>query len=140
MTISTMGNSATDLVLADLIDEAMKKLKAGEPLDLEAYASEHPDCAEQLEELLPALELLSDLSEGLGRAGFSSKEVPDAAPLDGPSGPFREVLGDFRIKREIGRGGMGVVYEAEQTSLNRRVALKMFPFAAVLAPKQLLRF
>ena len=49
-------------------------------------------------------------------------------------------LGDFRILREIGRGGMGVVYEAEQASLGRRVALKVLPFAAVLDPRQLQRF
>jgi hypothetical protein len=54
--------------------------------------------------------------------------------------PRAENLGDFRLLREIGRGGMGVVYEAEQLSLGRRVALKVLPFAAVLDPRQLRRF
>src|SRR6266487_2074503 len=49
-------------------------------------------------------------------------------------------LGDFKLIREIGRGGMGVVYEAVQLSLGRRVALKVLPFAAAYDAKQLQRF
>jgi serine/threonine protein kinase len=49
-------------------------------------------------------------------------------------------FGDFRLLREVGRGGMGVVYEAEQISLGRRVALKVLPFAATLNARQLQRF
>src|SRR5262249_58651292 len=49
-------------------------------------------------------------------------------------------LGDYRLVHEIGRGGMGIVYEAEQISLNHRVALKVLPFAATLDARQLLRF
>lgn len=52
----------------------------------------------------------------------------------------RGQLGDFRILREIGRGGMGFVYEAEQISLGRRVALKILPFAELLDERQLQRF
>ncbi|HEY1065570.1 MAG TPA: serine/threonine-protein kinase, partial [Pirellulales bacterium] len=48
--------------------------------------------------------------------------------------------GDYKVIREIGRGGMGVVYEAEQISLGRRVALKVLPFAAVLDDRQIRRF
>ncbi len=60
--------------------------------------------------------------------------------LGGEAAPEKRVLGDFRILREIGRGGMGVVYEAKQISLDRTVALKVLPFAAVLDERQLKRF
>ncbi len=52
----------------------------------------------------------------------------------------RGCLGDYRIIREVGRGGMGVVYEAEQISLSRRVALKVLPFAAMMDARHLQRF
>src|SRR5207249_3279706 len=64
----------------------------------------------------------------------SSNEPPD------PQQHLTGCLGDYRILRETGRGGMGIVYEAEQISLGRRVALKVLPFAAALDAKQLQRF
>jgi eukaryotic-like serine/threonine-protein kinase len=116
----------SDLSAADLLEELASKLQAGEAVDLEACAREHPEHAEQLLRLLPAIRVLADLSL--------------SAPAPQDDGPLPRVLGDFRILREVGRGGMGVVYEAEQVSLGRRVALKVLPFAAVLDPRQLQRF
>src|SRR5207237_2913483 len=63
-----------------------------------------------------------------------SADAPSSSP------PELGQLGDFRLLREIGRGGMGVVYEAEQISLRRRVALKLLPFAVAIDPRQLQRF
>src|SRR3954452_17026945 len=70
----------------------------------------------------------------------SIREVGRVAPP--PTDPAAGVgeLGDFRLLREIGRGGMGIVYEAEQVSLGRRVALKLLPMAAALDPRQIQRF
>jgi WD40 repeat protein/serine/threonine protein kinase len=69
-------------------------------------------------------------------------ELEDATEVQPPPclDDARQTLGDFRLVREIGRGGMGVVFEAEQISLGRRVALKVLPPAAILEPKQLQRF
>jgi hypothetical protein len=84
-------------------------------------------------------------------SGFTSDGRPEQAPVpDAPtlahdgaaaaSGKHPERLGDFRLLREVGRGGMGVVYEAEQISLGRRVALKVLPSSALPEPRQLERF
>jgi tetratricopeptide (TPR) repeat protein len=122
----------SDPVLADLIDEISRKLGAGEPVDLDAYLRDCPEQAEPLRHLLPALHMMARLG-----AGGSSAAAP---PAHDPSVPRPGPLGDFLIRREVGRGGMGVVYEAEQLSLGRRVALKVLPFAAALDARQLARF
>src|SRR5262249_14749465 len=79
--------------------------------------------------------------EGLTLAGRVEAE-PGAGTLLGAEDGHSpaSMLGDFRILRQVGRGGMGVVYEAEQVSLHRRVALKVLPFAAALDSSQLRRF
>src|SRR4029079_6405470 len=73
--------------------------------------------------------------------GASSVQHPSGiVPKQGSSGLAPRILGDYRILRGIGRGGMGVVYDAEQRSLNRRVALKVLPMAAALDARQFQRF
>jgi serine/threonine protein kinase/Flp pilus assembly protein TadD len=122
---------AAEQSLAELIEELSARLEAGSPVDLPGYLEAHPEHADELRRLFPALQLLADWS----RSGSANVPLPaaglEAAPAD---------LGDFRIGREVGRGGMGVVYEAEQLSLRRRVALKVLPFASTLDSKQLQRF
>jgi WD40 repeat protein/serine/threonine protein kinase len=61
-----------------------------------------------------------------------------AIPADG--GPSLRQLGDYQLLREVGRGGMGVVYEAQQLSLGRHVAIKVLPSHALLDPRHLARF
>jgi serine/threonine-protein kinase len=108
---------SSDARLAELIDELTARLQAGAPIDLEACLREHPEHAGRLEQLLPALRMLAGASASRS-AGASAGPAGDEV-----SAPHLGELGDFRLKREVGRGGMGVVYDAEQISLNRRVAL-----------------
>ena len=131
-----LPNSAgsDDQALGFLIDELTARIQAGEPVEVEAHVGEHPEHADALRRLVPALHLLADLGRSVPAGSASGVSV--VVPADSLTG----TLGDFRILREIGRGGMGVVYEAEQISLGRRVALKVLPFAAALDPKQLQRF
>jgi serine/threonine protein kinase/tetratricopeptide (TPR) repeat protein len=119
----------SDRILGDLIEEYTARRQAGESLDVDGFVREHPAHAEPLRALLPALAVLGQFEKALSLG----RVVPPPAEELG-------TLGDFRILREIGRGGMGVVYEAEQISLRRRVALKVLPFAATLDPRQLQRF
>jgi serine/threonine protein kinase/Flp pilus assembly protein TadD len=126
--------SSADRALGLLVEELTAKLQAGVPVDVQAYVEGHPEHAERLRQLLPALRLLGDLGRSAA-AGISAGIPPAEVPQD-----LVGTLGDYRILREVGRGGMGVVYEAEQVSLGRRVALKLLPFAAALDPRQLQRF
>jgi serine/threonine protein kinase/WD40 repeat protein len=125
-----------DEVLADLVDQLAGRLQAGESLDMEALAREHPAFAERLKPLLPALLAMARL-ENLPVDSLVAGNTPASGPADQHTG----ILGDFRIVREIGRGGMGIVYEAQQLSLGgRRVALKVLPFAGMFDPRHLQRF
>jgi serine/threonine-protein kinase len=110
----TADNAASDPVVAELVEDLANRLQAGEPIDLEAVMREHPDQADRLRRLLPAVRALAELGS----------VANGSAPPPGTDGePVRGLLGDFRIVHDIGRGGMGIVYEAEQISLGRRVAL-----------------
>ncbi len=126
-------STATDPLLADLVEELTARIQAGDPVDIDALAEQYPEQFDQLRRLLPALTILADLHE-------SAADGTPVAPAETDSNALRGRLGDYRIIREVGRGGMGVVYEAEQLSLGRRVALKVLPFAAVLDQRQLQRF
>ncbi len=112
----------------------LSALEAGTPLDRQTYISQHPEIAAELAECLAGLDFIHAAASNWRETPLETISVDHAATAS-PS-----PLGDFRIVREIGRGGMGVVYEAMQLSLGRRVALKVLPFAAALDPKQLQRF
>jgi eukaryotic-like serine/threonine-protein kinase len=131
---SATAGAQADSILDALVEEIAAKLQAGEPVDLEAYARGDVSLVSQLRHLLPAIEVMATL----GR----SPVLDETPPVSTRSGPFasRDLVGNFRIIREVGRGGMGIVYEAEQVPLGRRVALKVLPLAAAMDPRQLARF
>jgi serine/threonine protein kinase/Flp pilus assembly protein TadD len=113
------------------VEEYQAAQRAGCAPDREQFLARHADIAAALAECLDGLDFIQAAAPRL-------QQSADTALAGSP--PAEGLLGDFRLLREVGRGGMGVVYEAEQVSLGRRVALKVLPFAAALDARQLQRF
>lgn len=114
--------------LTQVLDEFLRRLEAGERPNPDELAAAHPDLAEHLRRYIGSLRSLQDAAGGFGM------------PIDFANASDGQRLGDFRLIREIGRGGMAVVYEASQISIGRMVALKVLPLAAMLDGKQIARF
>src|SRR6266478_2511686 len=129
---------ATDQADEDLEAVLANYLRAAEqgraPERMELLAR-HPDLAPELAEFFAGQERLTRLAAPLRDAVSAAQQstIEDKLTEGGR-------LGDFHLRREVGRGGMGIVYEAEQISLGRKVALKVLPFASTLDSKHLQRF
>jgi serine/threonine protein kinase len=132
----SVGSTATfppseDEQLGRALEEYASLLQDGEPPGQSEFLERHASIAEALRACMDGLGMIQEVA-------------PEFGPDSGPGGSLSEAaptaLGEFLLIREIGRGGMGVVYEAEQRSLGRRVALKVLPTAASLDPRQRQRF
>jgi tetratricopeptide (TPR) repeat protein len=102
-----------------ILAELNEALDRGEAIDRDELVTRHPEIAADL------------------RRRFAAQDVLDALP-DTPEEPRR--IGDYRIEREVGRGGMGVVYEAVQERMNRRVALKVLSMSITGSAQAIQRF
>ena len=131
VTSECAGVDASELVLA--VEAYQEALRGGRSVDRDAFLTEHAALGDRLGEYLDALELLQSVA---GTSSLDRHTTLNHSPLE-----QGDVLGEFRIVREVARGGMGVVYEAEQLWLpQRRVALKVLLGSSSLDPRALLRF
>ncbi len=129
--------------LGPILESFLGRLRKGERPSLTEYIARHPALADEIRELFPALVEIEQLNsfggaarpiapdaprpvqcEAGATAAYANAGEPAAAASDG-AGSWPERLGDYRILRCIGEGGMGAVYEAERESLRSRVALKV---------------
>ncbi len=103
-------------LLARLSEDYLARRRLGEAPCIEDYAALHPDLAQEIRELFGTLELVEQFGDDPRFDGADAKfaDIPDR-------------LGEFQLVREIARGGMGIVFEANQTTLARRVAVKVLP-------------
>jgi len=129
---SAMTGDSADDRLGPLLDEFVERFRRGERPALTEYVERAPDLEDEIRELFPALIAMEQAGpeadgDAVGKSGLDSAVAP-------------ERLGEFRIIREIGRGGMGIVYEAVQESLGRTVALKVLPGMASVDSQQRQRF
>src|SRR5438045_5420444 len=123
------GSAGRDVLFNQLADEFAARYRRGERPPLREYVEKYPELADDIRDLFPALVGMEQVKEDRQEVETTASMLP---PL--------QQLGDYRIIREIGQGGMGVVYEAEQLSLGRHVALKILPKQLLLDARTKQRF
>lgn len=121
--------SNEDQQVFKILDDYLSAREAGQHPKIEEIVAAHPHLFERLRDCFASILAVEKLTSGLA----ADTELEDG------SSQFPE-FEDFRIVRELGRGGMGVVYEAEQLSLSRQVALKVLPLVAIFDQRSLQRF
>ena len=129
-----MNDPPDDQEALDLLDEYLARLQAGEAPDREALLSEHPELASALD----CLEALEDLAPPPSAKTGGSKD--DTLDVVTSMGSMPRAFGEYQLLGEIGRGGMGVVYKAQQKSLDRMVAIKMILASHLASPEHVRRF
>ena len=115
-----------------LVEQICDRIQAGAMVQLDSLIAEYPEMADRLRDIYPTLTAMANWNQLDSQDERLPGETHDEA--------LNQTIGDFQIIRQLGRGGMGIVYEAQQLTIHRRVALKILPFAALVDSRALQRF
>jgi hypothetical protein len=118
----------------DLVETFLERYRRGERPHLAEYTEKYPELTERIRGLFPALLAIEELGAADGSEIARPEDQNTAAAM------LPVMLGDYRVLRPVGSGGMGIVYEAIQESLGRYVALKPLASHQLNDPTRLERF
>ncbi|MCA9070482.1 MAG: hypothetical protein KDA84_16230, partial [Planctomycetaceae bacterium] len=113
--------------IEEISEDFVERLRQGENPSIQEYQTQFPQLAEEIAEIFPALEMLEQVDPN----PTPTLALDESIPIE---------LGEYYIIRQIGRGGMGIVFEAQHATMRRRVALKVLPKSTARKPHQLERF
>ncbi|MGI9470020.1 MAG: protein kinase domain-containing protein [Rubripirellula sp.] len=119
--------------IEQLADEILDRVRGGKQMPSDELRDRFPELSDDVNDLAHTLTCLEE-------ASFRRRNLVGRTTTLGASGQQLRTLGGFRLIREISRGGMGIVYEAEQQSLQRRVAVKVLPPSPLLSQVERSRF
>ena len=129
---SSSSNGAEESLFGQVAGEFSERLARGELPEIDEYLTRYPQIAEWIRDVFPAIQALQGPAAVNGASHGRRKPWTELGE--------HQRLGDFLIQREVGRGGMGIVYEALQLSMGRRVALKILPLTTLTDERRLKRF
>lgn len=120
MVANSPDNSQSDPeILEQIVDHFTNRLRAGEHPAIAEYQDQYPKFRDEIEDLLASVAMIEQLKSDPTNSPSKSRSLDEVSGLDR--------IGPYKIKGEIGRGGMGVVFEAVHESLGKRVAIKVMP-------------
>lgn len=127
-----MNAESDETILENLVEQFTQELRTGKIPSIVGYQKQYPHLAEELHELLSSVAMIEQLKSQTPASNSLNRRLDETLNL--------QQLGDYRLIREIGRGGMGIVFEAMHQSLGRRVAIKILPNRTSDDQKQVDRF